>query len=212
MLSVHFHHVILIVSVGATLLCGRKADVLVIGAMGRTGSLLYQELKCRGIDNVRAFVRDGAKARNILHCEACDESEGIYVGDIRNVTTLMPALRHVHTVAIATGASPKNTNQEIKDIEFKGVPNAVQALAQKVNVETFGLDNLKVILCSSEESTWFPSNNTFGQIIFQKLNAETFLGSVGMTSAIVKPCGLTMAAGKMPHFWLHMMINQLRLD
>jgi nucleoside-diphosphate-sugar epimerase len=146
------------------------AAVLVIGATGRTGSLLYKELKDQhGIDNVRALVRSVEKARELLHCEACDPTEGVFLGDVTDVTTLMPALRGVHSLAIAAGASTKSTAEEIKEIEFTGVQNAVQALAQEANRKQFGLQNLKVVLCSSQGSTWFPSNNTFGQIIFQKL-------------------------------------------
>jgi len=177
-------------------LSGSHAAVLVIGATGRTGSLLYKELKHRGVEDVRALVRDVEKARAILDCNACDPTEGIYVGDVTKLDTLMPALSGVHAVAIAAGAGMNNTNEEIKAIEFLGVQNAVRSLAQDANQKAFnGLDNLKVVLCSSMGSTWFPSNNTFGQIIFQKLNAEAFLGSVGMTTAIVKPCGLSMSAG-----------------
>lgn len=176
------------------------AAVLVIGATGRTGSLLYHELRAQPSLAVRALVRSVDKARAVLHCTACDETERIYVGDVRNQSSLWPALKGVHTVAIAAGVSGDfnhMTAQEIKDVEFVGVQNAVRALAQDFNVQTFdGLGHLRVVLCSSEGSTRFPSNNTFGQIIFQKLNAEAFLGSVGLTTAIVKPCGLTMDAGR----------------
>lgn len=180
------------------------AAVLVIGATGRTGSLLYHELRQaheqpQSRVPVRALIRSVAKARAVLHCTLCDETEGIYVGDVRNQTSLQTALKGVHTVAIAAGVSGNfhnTTNREIKDIEFIGVQNAVRALTQDYNQQAFGgLGRLKVVLCSSEGSTRFPSNDTFGQIIFQKLQAEAFLGSIGLATAIVKPCGLTMDVG-----------------
>ena len=179
----------------AAILPRGHASVLVLGATGRTGSLLYKELKHRGIDDVRALIRDVDKARDVLQCGSCDESEGIYVGDIRNLTSLLPALRQVDTVAIASGASGTESAEDIKEIEFKGIQNVVRALAQKSNVESFGLKNLKVVLCSSEGTTSIPSNNKFSDILFYKLNAEAFLGSVGLATAIVKPCGLSNGAG-----------------
>lgn len=174
-----------------------EASVLVVGATGRTGSLMYKELKERGEDNVRALVRDLTKAKEVLDCVACDASEGIFVGDVRDLTSLLPAFQGVQTVAIAAGASGKETLEEIKAIEFLGVQNAVKALAQDTNVEQFGgVQNLKVVLCSSRGTTTFSSDNAFGEILFYKLNAEVFLGSVGMVTSIVKPCGLGHSAGK----------------
>ena len=189
------------VTLVATLLLLSKstqASVLVIGATGRTGSLLYKELKDLGVDRVRGLVRDVDKARDILGCDACDESEGIFVGDVTNITTLLPALRQVRTVAIASGVSGfvNMTTEEIKGIEFLGVQNAVWALAQPGNLERFGLQRLKVVLCSSMGTTYVAkSHSMFSDILFYKLNAEAFLGSVGMTTAVVKPCGLVNDAG-----------------
>merc|ERR1719282_890853 len=56
-------------------------EVLVTGATGGTGAALYLQLKARGV-GVRAFVRNATKAREVLGCERCDASEGIFVGDI----------------------------------------------------------------------------------------------------------------------------------
>lgn len=182
------------------LLPGIHASVLVVGGTGRTGSLIYKELvESKGKDNVQALVRDVKKARDILNCNACDESEGVYIGDIRNMTSLLPAFHHVHTVVIATGVSGagKETQEDIKQIEFIGVQNIVRALGQEANVEHFGgLQNLKVALISSEGTTFIPSDSMFSTILFYKLNAEAFLGSVGMTTVVVKPCGLSNKAGK----------------
>jgi uncharacterized protein YbjT (DUF2867 family) len=181
-----------------------NGSVLVLGATGRTGSLVYQQLKQRGIQNVRALVRSLEKAKDILGCHSCDETEGIYVGDVRNLTSLLPALKGVSTVAIASGAGPNTTIEDIKAIEFLGVQNAVKGLAQDHNQDQFGgIENLRVVLCSSMGTTTMPHDHdhdhgVFETILFQKLNAEAFLGSVGMVTSIVKPCGLssTAAAGE----------------
>merc|ERR1719201_1705242 len=68
-----------------------KKTVVVTGATGRTGSLLYNRLKADGQWNVRAFIRNATKAKGILGCHACDESEGVFVGDITMPTTIEPA-------------------------------------------------------------------------------------------------------------------------
>ena len=55
--------------------------VLVTGAGGRTGALIYKQLKDMGVENVRASVFSLDKARSQLGCNKCDASEGIYVGE-----------------------------------------------------------------------------------------------------------------------------------
>ena len=172
--------------------------VLVLGATGRTGSLVFQELQQITGVTVRALVRDIVKARSVLGCTLCDASEGIYVGDVREEATLLPAMAGVQTAVIASGVSGRGnmTVDEIKDVEFGGVKNAVRALTQPANRE-FGLEHLQVVLCSSEGTTSFEEGkeSIFRTILFYKLNAEAFLGSVGFPTAVVKPCGLLDATG-----------------
>ena len=64
--------------------------VLVTGASGQTGSILYKLLRATP-GSVRAMVRNTTKARAALGCDKCDPSEGIYTGDVTNVTTLTAA-------------------------------------------------------------------------------------------------------------------------
>jgi NAD(P)H-binding len=189
---------------------GSGGIVLVLGATGRTGSLLYHELvqmQNNSTNNVRALVRSVDKAREILHCKTCDEQEGIFVGDIQNLTSLLTsgAFEHVQTVAIATGVtgqeSPPPTTREIEAIEYIGIQNAVRSLAtapHRQRQHQVRLKDRRVVLCSSRGTTTPPSsyssknNKMFGDILFYKLNAESFLGSIGMgVTSIVKPCGLS---------------------
>ena len=65
--------------------------VLVTGASGQTGSILYKLLRATPGYTVRAMVRNTTKARAALGCDKCDPSEGIYTGDVTNVTTLAAA-------------------------------------------------------------------------------------------------------------------------
>ena len=82
----------------------QNATVLITGATGRTGSLLFNSLKAHRV-NVRAFVRSAEKAAEYLKCSKCDESEGIYVGDVNDTAALNHAALGVSAVAICAGVS-----------------------------------------------------------------------------------------------------------
>jgi len=138
-------------------------------------------------------VRDPAKARTVLGCDKCDESEGIYVGDITDPKALIPAMADgsVTTLAVAVGAGIHNTPEEQKSIEFDSVVNSVRALgdSSKIVDGSSKPDHLQVVFCSSM-GTENPKPSFGGDILHWKLNAEAFLSSSGISTTIVKPCGL----------------------
>jgi len=170
--------------------------VLVTGASGQTGSLIYKRLKqLRGNTNqVRALVQNVTKARLALGCDKCDASEGIYVGDVTNTSTLEPAMNGVTQLVIAVGVGEGTTNKTLmQTVEWFGVINQVSVFANKsINpAAAKGLSSLKVVLCSSMGTTHpNPSRFEGGPVLFYKLQAEVFLGSAGVQTAVVKPCGL----------------------
>ena len=146
-------------------------DVLVTGATGRTGKLLYMQLKNdTRVDTVRALVRAGAgakdKAKKALNCKACDASEGIFYGDVTDVTSLTAAVTGVSTIAIAVGASPFMNASLQRAIEFGGVEKQVAALANAPGE----LSTKSVVLCSSMGTT-DPSPKPYegGSLLFWKL-------------------------------------------
>jgi len=164
--------------------------VLVTGATGRTGSALYLQLKADSrIAEVRALVRNVTKARELLGCKACDESEGVFVGDVTKPETLTAASTGVDTVAIAAAVGGGASQKEMRAVEFDGVEHQVAALAQQ---NARALPSLRVVLCSSMGTT-DPKPAPFkgGSVLFWKLNAEAFLLGSGLGSTIVKPCGLS---------------------
>eukprot|EP00959_Pyramimonas_sp_CCMP1952_P423542 8872183-Pyramimonas_sp.AAC.2 len=61
--------------------------VLITGATGKTGTLLYNSLVKAG-HTVRGLVRSLDKAKQVLNCTSCDGSDGIYVGDVTDESTL----------------------------------------------------------------------------------------------------------------------------
>jgi uncharacterized protein YbjT (DUF2867 family) len=163
--------------------------VLVTGAGGKTGSLIYKQLKAQGVKDLRASVYSLDKARSALGCTKCDASEGIFVGDVTKPETLAESFRGVKTVLCAVGASPGMNATLQQAVEFTGVENQIAALtAGNPGVEP---TELTFVLCSSMGTTDpTPKPYEGGPILFWKLNAEAFLGSCGVTAVVVKPGGL----------------------
>lgn len=58
----------------AAVVLGDQRPIVITGASGRTGSIIYRLLKEKGIA-VRGFVRNSTKARDVLNCTKCDASE-----------------------------------------------------------------------------------------------------------------------------------------
>ena len=56
--------------------------VVVAGATGRTGKIIYELLRAKKHLTTRAIVRSQHKAQESLHCGACSEQDGIFVADI----------------------------------------------------------------------------------------------------------------------------------
>eukprot|EP00929_Paragymnodinium_shiwhaense_P007383 TRINITY_DN111283_c0_g1_i1.p1 TRINITY_DN111283_c0_g1~~TRINITY_DN111283_c0_g1_i1.p1 ORF type:complete len:283 (+),score=90.30 TRINITY_DN111283_c0_g1_i1:67-915(+) len=170
--------------------------VVLTGATGRTGSLVYKLLKEQGSE-VRALVRDAKKAAAVLGCSKCDESEGIFVGDIMKAETLEPIMHGAESLIILTSAVPKCDAATGKctypegafpiDIDFHGGKNQISAFAKAAGADK------QVVLVSAKGTT---QPNSYldllgnGQIGFYKLNLEASLESSGLPFTILKPCGL----------------------
>mmetsp|Transcript_49397 Transcript_49397/g.143197 ORF Transcript_49397/g.143197 Transcript_49397/m.143197 type:complete len:275 (-) Transcript_49397:145-969(-) len=190
----------LIGAVGAALLhvaaaASASPTVLVTGATGKTGSLLFKMLKSKGIE-VRGLVRNVTKARQVLNCTGCDASEGIFVGDITKKETLVPAMQGATALAIVTSAIPQCKGHDCfypkgafpVDIDWHGGKAQVTAFAEAQH----GFQG-PVVMCSSMGTTEpdsFLEKLGNGHIGFFKLNMEAFLMSSGLPFTIVKPCGL----------------------
>lgn len=181
---------------GTAMAGANEQTVLVTGATGRTGSIAYKLLQNMSqqenstIAPPRGLVRNITKAREVLNCDKCDASEGIFIGDVSN-SSLLPdeAFSNVDSVLVAVGIGAGATREEMTDVEWKGVEHQVQKLI--TNNDNSDLSNLHTVLISSMGTT-YPNPLPFmgGKDLFYKLQAETFLGSCGISTTIVKPCGL----------------------
>jgi len=174
--------------------------VIVTGATGRTGAIVYGMLKQHGV-NVRGLVRNVSKARELLACTKCDESEGIFVGDITKPETLIAPMAGTSSLVIATSAIPvcNSFPREChypagglpKDVDWNGGKAQVAAFAEQAHGKGM------VALISSMGTTnpdGFLEKLGNGHIGFYKLNLESFLMASGLKYTIVKPCGLPPAA------------------
>jgi len=180
---------ILVLAVGA------ERTVVVTGATGRTGSKTYMLLKEAGI-NVRGLVRNTTKARQLLGCAKCDESEGIFVGDITKQESMGAAMAGADGLVITVSRS----GQKAKEILFDGVANQVAAFLGSKGPQP---QDRHVALVSMAETTL--PDTFFNKILaklwggwdvgFYSLQGETHLMSSNVPFTILKPCGLTEDPG-----------------
>ena len=186
-------------------------SVLVTGATGQTGKLLYKYLKADPrIGVVRALVHGSGsgspekrkEAAAALNCSACDASEGVYYGDITAPPTLTAAFHGVDTVAVVTavGSGGFSNDTLTKEVEFVGVENQAAALV----AGAADVSKKHLVLCSAMGTgvSPFGPKPSHGppaflkDIMFWKLNAEAFLGASGIPNTVVKPCGLDATYGR----------------
>jgi len=161
-----------------------KGLVLVAGATGRTGRLVVRMLLESGF-GVRAFVRDVERARQLL-------GPGIDCvrGDVREVSSLQPALQGVRYVFSAIGAGPGGkAGNGPEMVDYQGVKNLSDASAA-AKVDHF-------ILISSMGVTHEDHylNKAFDNVLKWKFKGEQVLRSSGVPYTIVRPGGLTDEEG-----------------
>jgi len=195
---------LLLAGCATTAAAGATRTILVTGATGRTGSLVYNALqKLPGV-TVRALIRNATKAKSVLHCDNCDPSEGIWVGDVTDPTSdgLAAALTGADSLVITTGPAFHCTLPKIY-IGCKFYPGAdpktMSWLAVKNQVAVFAnstgpaLGDRHVVLLSNDMTTTpdnFLDKVGNGHGCFYSLNGEAFTMNSGMQFTIIKPNGL----------------------
>merc|ERR1712083_944760 len=84
-------------------------------------------------------VRNATKAREVLGCIKCDESEGIYVGDVTKPETLEKVMTGAAGLVILTSAVPICTKipdchyapgASPKEVDWIGGRNQIEAFAK----------------------------------------------------------------------------------
>eukprot|EP00927_Polykrikos_kofoidii_P084113 TRINITY_DN8781_c0_g3_i1.p1 TRINITY_DN8781_c0_g3~~TRINITY_DN8781_c0_g3_i1.p1 ORF type:complete len:284 (+),score=38.81 TRINITY_DN8781_c0_g3_i1:77-928(+) len=175
--------------------------VTITGATGQTGSAVYLALKEQNI-TVRGLVRSTTKAKAVLKCDKCDESEGIFVGDVTKPETLKAAMSGADSLVIGTGPAFHCTFPSIyvgchffpgadpKTMSWIAVKNQVSVFAGS---EGTALSKRHVMLLSNDLTTVpdnFLDKIDNGQGCFWSLNGEVFTMGSGVPFTIIKPNGL----------------------
>jgi len=182
--------------------------VVVIGATGHTGSLVYKEMQAKGIQ-VRAIVRNTTKAKELLGCSRCDASEGIFKGDIKDAASLAPAMIGADAIVMAISCDQKCVfpfdchflpGEDPKTVIYEGTQNVVTALASSKGPALKDRQVLTVSMANTEKPPSFFFDlmaKLWGgfDVGFFNLNSEAFIMSSGMQHTIVKPCGLAEGPG-----------------
>jgi uncharacterized protein YbjT (DUF2867 family) len=150
--------------------------VLVVGATGRTGKLIVPELITQGYQ-VRAFVRDAEKAREVLGPDVA-----LVTGDLTDPSTIPPALENVQMVISAVGAGGGKASPEA--VDYQGVKNLAEASA--------AADVQQIVLLSSMGVTHedHPLNKMFSNVLIWKARGEQAVRDSGVPYTIVRPGGL----------------------
>jgi len=185
----------------ASLASASARTILVTGATGQTGSEVYLSLKAQG-HNVRGLVRNVTKAKQRLGCSACDESDGIFVGDVTEGDSISDAMVGADSLVITTGPAYHCLipSAYIGCKYYDGAdPETMSWKAVRTQVSTFAaskgpaLKDRHVVLMSNTLTT--VPNNFLDKIdsgsgCFYGLNGEAFLMSSGLPFTVIKANGL----------------------
>lgn len=176
-------------------------QVLVTGATGRTGSLVFEKLcNMSATFSARGFARSPQKAE-----ERFGTTEGFYFGDIKNSADLAPAIEGCHALVILTSAIPQMKAPpppgQRPDFTYPegGWPEQVDYQGQVNQIEAAQAAGVKhIVLVGSMGGTneQHPLNKMGnGNILIWKRKAEQYLIDSGIDYTIIRAGGLLDAPG-----------------
>ncbi|KAI5059136.1 hypothetical protein GOP47_0025455 [Adiantum capillus-veneris] len=181
--------------------------VLVTGAGGRTGRIVYTELKERADQfTAKGLVRSEESKANI------GGADDVYIGDITKPESLSLAFTNVDALVIVTSAVPKmkpgfdpsKGGRPEFYFEDGGFPEQVDWLGQKNQIDAAKAVGAKhVVLVGSMGGTNI--NNPLnalgnGNILVWKRKAEQYLADSGIPYTIIRAGGLQDSEGGVREF------------
>ncbi|XP_073156601.1 uncharacterized protein At5g02240-like [Henckelia pumila] len=174
-----------------------KGTVLVTGAGGRTGQIVYKKLKERTDQYVaRGFVRTPDSKDKI------GGGDDVYIGDIRDVESIVPALEGIDALIILTSAVPKmkpgfdpaKGGRPEFYFEDGTFPEQVDWIGQKNQIEAAKAAGVKQIVLVGSMGGTDPNHplNSLGNgnILVWKRKAEQYLAESGVPYTIIRAGGL----------------------
>ncbi|RZC75868.1 hypothetical protein C5167_000234 [Papaver somniferum] len=172
------------------------STVIVTGAGGRTGQIVYKKLK----------ERDEFVARGLVRTEESKEKIGgaddVFVADIRDAESIVPAIQGVDALVILTSAVPKMkpgfdpTKGGRPEFFFEdgANPEQVDWIGQKNQIDAAKAAGVKqIVLVGSMGGTNLnhPLNSIGnGNILVWKRKAEQYLADSGIPYTIIRAGGL----------------------
>ena len=162
---------------------GNNNLVVVAGATGGTGRALVRNLQDQGYE-VRAFVRDTAKARVVLG----DDVEYVQ-GDVRDIDSIRPAMAGATYAISSIGAGRSDPENGPEQVDFGGVKNLAEAAAE-ANIKQFVLVSSSGV---TQEDHFL--NKVMNNVLLWKFQGEEALRNSGVPYTIVRPGGLINAPG-----------------
>ena len=163
-----------------------KPLVLVAGATGKTGALVVAQLKEQGYP-VRAFVRNAAKA-----AERLGPDVEAAVGDLRDPASIAAALEGVDAIINAAGSGvPAADDNMPEHVDFEGARNLADAAAAA------GVGHYVLVSSMGVTDDEHELNRMFNNILIWKRKGEESVVASGVGYTIVRPGGLSDAAGNL---------------
>ncbi|GMH16132.1 hypothetical protein Nepgr_017973 [Nepenthes gracilis] len=184
------------VSVSATMVDVNKITVLVTGAAGRTGQIVYKKLKERSdLFTGRGLVRSAETKKQI------GGADDVFVGDIRDADSIAPAIQGIDALIILTSAVPKmkpgsDPSKERPEFYFEdgAYPEQVDWIGQKNQIDAAKASGVKQIVLVGSMGGTNPNHplNSLGNgnILIWKRKAEQYLADSGIPYTIIRAGGL----------------------
>ncbi|KAL8504694.1 hypothetical protein ACS0TY_016032 [Phlomoides rotata] len=174
-----------------------STTVLVTGAGGRTGQIVYKKLKERSEQyTARGLVRTPESKEKI------GEEDDVYIADIRDAESIVSAIQGVDALIILTSAVPKmkpefDPSQGGRPefyFEDGAFPEQVDWIGQKNQIDAAKASGVKQIVLVGSMGGTNPNHplNSIGNgnILVWKRKAEQYLADSGIPYTIIRAGGL----------------------
>ena len=170
-------------------------QVLVTGATGKTGSIVFNKLQQADDFKVRGLARSPDKAREMF-----GSTEDVDFGNITDIESIKGAFTDCQKLVILTSASPKMTAPlkpgERPQFAYpeNGTPELVDYYGQKNQIDlaiAAGIEQIVLVGSMGGTDENHPLNMMGnGKILIWKRKAEKYLANSGINYTIIRAGGL----------------------
>ena len=175
-------------------------QILVTGATGRTGSLVYKKLQEQSNFRVVGLARSPDKVKELF-----GTTDGFYLGDIQDRDAIAKALTGCQALVILTSATPKMTappqpgERPQFTYEADSTPELVDYQGQKNQIDAAkaaGVEQIVLVGSMGGTNEHHPLNKMGnGNILIWKRKAEAYLVDSGIDYTIIRAGSLLNEPG-----------------